>query len=674
MAAKNDCDFNEFVNIISGLNVENIASINFTPKINMFRTLAIECITDDYEAEFYKPRKKLNGENLNIRIIKLYRELDELIANEIANYCRTVFSYNVTMASYKEKKNRLSLNINEDPEFIKALQQAINQIPLTKLWKKTPVNKRPTLIQNARKKLRKEWEERRKEEEVNLILQKEGIRNLLKRKLDMETELKKKIVIHMRDIGNKRDYTERLAGLLLNHYYEMSYPNPRDVGRSGMLTRIKMTITVWFRTLENIITKLKVWNEARSAAQNEAQKQVEIAQNKEKIEQQRQQALINAARFDAELATEEIEAEMAKILAQKKKERRKKYKELRKQLKQLEYKRDTDAAKKIQRAFRYTRRKSTRTSEQQSEEKQPSLQPIDNVDRSIIERIKELYGYLMEKKIFKTYREKRERILTVLIPYHRHLLQFMKEILIPHLEQKNIRVVVTGGFATALLTGNYKTEDVDMKLYLIRETEENNANFKMRDIVKAILHQNLDFLNDNQDELSYEIYEPSRNPLENNGDIPIKITGRINEEKEGKRENPRVTGDYDAVGEITFSASEFNGNLIDVEGIPVLSSDILIDNLLNHASNNFRERIESGERNIYPEKLLGWMKQLQALLRLKNPDAANELSKEINRMKSPSPKQGGNRKKKRKTRKKRRKKKKTRRKRKKNRKKRTRKK
>ena len=97
-----------------------------------------------------------------------------------------------------------------------------------------------------------------------------------------------------------------------------------------------------------------------------------------------------------------------------------------------------------------------------------------------------------------------------------------------------------------------------------------------------------------------------------------------------------------------------------LEGIPVLSSDILIDNLLNHASNNFRERIESGERNIYPEKLLGWMKQLQALLRLKNPDAANELSKEINRMKSPSPKQGGNRKKKRKTRKKRRKKKKTR--------------
>jgi hypothetical protein len=192
LASTNECDFNEFIRILSGLNVESISNINFTPKINIFRTLAINCMNAENEIEFYLPREELNGEDLHLRIIKLYSELSELLTNEIASYCRTNFSYNLTMASYKERKSRLALNINDDPEFIKALQQAINQIPLTKLWKKTPVNKRPTLIQNARKKLRKEWEERRKEEEVNLILQKEGIRNLLKRKLDMETELKKK--------------------------------------------------------------------------------------------------------------------------------------------------------------------------------------------------------------------------------------------------------------------------------------------------------------------------------------------------------------------------------------------------------------------------------------------------------------------------------------------------
>ena len=43
-----------------------------------------------------------------------------------------------------------------------------------------------------------------------------------------------------------------------------------------------------------------------------------------------------------------------------------------------------------------------------------------------------------------------------MIPYHRHLLQFMKERLIPQLEDKKIRVVVTGGFATALLTETIK--------------------------------------------------------------------------------------------------------------------------------------------------------------------------------------------------------------------------
>ena len=657
LAAKNDCNFNEFVRIISGLNVESIASINFTPKISMFRTLAIDCMIKDYEVDFYLPREELNGDDLRFRILKLYHELDELIANELYHYCLTAYSYNLTMASYKDKKARLALNINEDPEYINALKEAINQIPLTKLWKKTPVNERPTIVQAARRKLRKEWEDRRKVEEVNLLKQKEGIRTLLKNKLKMEKQLRKNIILHMKQTGGIKDYSEKRAQSIINHYYEMSYPDRRNIGRAGMLTQIKITIPAWLRTLERLVVHIKEMDER----------------------QKKEKARRNADELIAEETAEELDREMAKISREKDKEEKAKEKEMREELKKLKAARKLlkrRSARKIQRTFRNTRKKSTTTSipsDQPNESKQPSLQPIDDVDRAIIERIKELYGYLMEKKIFKTYREKRERILTVLIPYHRHLLQFMKEILIPQLEQKNIRVVVTGGFATSLLTGKYKTEDVDMKLYLIRETEENNANFKMRDIVKAILRDNIDFLNVKPEELSYRIYEPSRNPLENNGDIPVKITGKINEKnEEGNRENPRVPGDYDAVGELTFSATEYNGNLIDVEGIPVLSPEILIDNLLNRASNNFRERMESRERNIYPEKLLGWMKQLQALLRLKNPDAANELSKEIDRMKSPSPKEGGKRKKKRKTRKKRRKKKKTRRKRKKNQKKRTR--
>jgi len=652
LSAKNDCDFNEFVRIISGLNVESIVNINFTSKISIFRSLAIDCMIKEYEVDFLLPRDELNGDDLRFRILKLYNELDELIANELYHYCLTAYSYNLTMASYKEKKRRLALNINEDPEYIKALQEAMNQIPLTKLWKKTPVNKRPTIVQAARRKLRKEWEDRRKVEEVNLLKQKEGIRTLLKNKLKMEKQLRKNIILHMKQTGGIKDYSEKRAQSIINHYYEMSYPDRRNIGRAGMLTKIKITIPTWLRTLERLVVHIKEMDEL----------------------QEKEKARRNAAALIAEEAAEELDRKREEEREEEIRQKEKKSKNLKAQRKVLK----RNSAKKIQRAFRHTRKNPTppsipsASSNESNESKLPSLQPIDDIDRDIIERIKELYGYLMEKEIFKRYREKRERILTVMIPYHRHLLEFMKKILIPQLKQKNIRVVVTGGFATSLLTGKYKTEDVDMKLYLLEKTEENNANFKMRDIVKAILEENLDFLNVNPEELSYRIYEPSKNPLENNGDNPVKITGKINEEKGGKRENPRVRGDYDAVGELTFSAREYKEQLIDVQGIPVLSPQILIDNLLNHASNNFRERIKSGERNIYPEKLLGWMKQLQALLRLKNPDAANELSKEIDRMKSPSPKQGGKRKKKRKTRKKRRKKKKTRRKRKKNRKKRTR--
>ena len=658
LAAKNDCDFNEFVRIISGLNVESIANINFNPTINLFRSLAIDCLIKDYEEDFYLPREELNGEDLRNRILKLYHELDELIANELYHYCLTAYSYNITMHSYKLRKKHLDdiksskINIEQDTEYFNALQLALNDAQINK-FKTTPLNERPKLITNLTEKLKKEWP---KTQELKLSNQKEGIKRLLTNKFNMEKQLRKNIVLHMKDTGGIRDYSEKRAQSIINHYYEMAYPDRRNESRGRMLTQIKITIPTWLITLKRLVVHIKEMDERQKG--KAAQK--------------------NADELIAQETAEQLDKE------RKKQQEKLREKEIRKKEEHLKHSKTkqkvlkSNSAKKIQRAFRHTRKKPTKTSipsapsNEGKESKQQSLQPIDDVDRAIIERIKELYGYLMEKKIFKTYREKRKRILSVMFPYHDHLLEFMKEILIPQLEQKNIRVVVTGGFATALLTGKYKTEDVDMKLYLIKETQENNANYKMRNMVRAILKKNLDFLNNNQNDLSYKIYEPSRNPLENDGDSPIKITGKINEVKNGKRENPRVRGDFDAVGEITFSATKYNGNLIDKEGIPVLPPKVLIDNLLNRASNNFRERMERRERNIYPEKLLGWMKQLQALLRLKNPDASSELSKEIDRMKSPSPKEGGKRKKKRKTKKKRRKKKKTRRKRKKNRKKRTR--
>ena len=199
----------------------------------------------------------------------------------------------------------------------------------------------------------------------------------------MEAALKKNIVLHMKDTGNKRDYTEKRAGILLKHYYEMSYPDRRNIGRAGMLTKIKFTIAQWLRELEKMVAQIKKWDDYRRA----------------------QHARRNAAELIAEETAEELDRE-------REKEREKEIRQKEKQLKNLKAQRKLlkrNSAKKIQRAFRHTRKKSTPTripSAPSNESKQSSLQELDNVDIAIIERIKELYGYLMEKKIFKTYREK----------------------------------------------------------------------------------------------------------------------------------------------------------------------------------------------------------------------------------------------------------------------------
>ena len=56
--AKNDCNINEVVDILSGLNIESIANINFTSKIRMFRSHIKDCMNADNEIDFYIPRKE----------------------------------------------------------------------------------------------------------------------------------------------------------------------------------------------------------------------------------------------------------------------------------------------------------------------------------------------------------------------------------------------------------------------------------------------------------------------------------------------------------------------------------------------------------------------------------------------------------------------------------------
>ena len=65
----------------------------------------------------------------------------------------------------------------------------------------------------------------------------------------------------MKQTGGIKDYSEKRAQSIINHYYEMSYPDRRNIGRAEMLTKIKITIPTWLRTLERLLVHIKEMDE-----------------------------------------------------------------------------------------------------------------------------------------------------------------------------------------------------------------------------------------------------------------------------------------------------------------------------------------------------------------------------------------------------------------------------
>ena len=231
----------------------------------------------------------------------------------------------------------------------------------------------------------------------------------------------------------------------------------------------------------------------------------------------------------------------------------------------------------------------------------------------------------MKHKIlsFRTTREIHENS-TILRAHREHLLQFIKNILIPRLNEKSIDVILTGGYATALLTKNYIPEDIDIRLSWLKRTEENDTCPKMRTIVTQIIKEYLQQVGKNKyilngrNDLYYYLQLPNNSQQFRDCTYPLKV---------------RMTMTGYTLCDITFATGVYTKELLNIDGMNVFPENVLISKLLR-VSENFEKRVYI-ERNITPEKLLGWMKQLQSLLRLKNPTAALELSKSLERFKLP---------------------------------------
>ena len=187
-------------------------------------------------------------------------------------------------------------------------------------------------------------------------------------------------------------------------------------------------------------------------------------------------------------------------------------------------------------------------------------------------------------------------------PYQKKMIKYMITKLIPKLESLDIGLVVTGGFATHLLSnGRYDTEDIDVKVYNINEMRDIPT---MRRIVKREIGKS-SILKGREPE--FKIFDPieiefSRDApkavgMVNNGNIPLKITARINI---GEYRNERNPTEYDAISEITYNNKTLYRDVEKqyVGGIPIQDEVSLIDNLLNHATINFKQRMAEGERNI----------------------------------------------------------------------------
>ena len=148
-----------------------------------------------------------------------------------------------------------------------------------------------------------------------------------------------------------------------------------------------------------------------------------------------------------------------------------------------------------------------------------------------MKRVEDLYQYLMKHKIFNSFRTTREihENSTILRAHREHLLQFIKNILIPRLNEKSIDVILTGGYATALLTKNYIPEDIDIRLSWLKGTEENDTCPKMRRIVTQIIKEYLQQVGKNKyilngrNDLYYYLQLPNNSQQFRDCTYPLKV-------------------------------------------------------------------------------------------------------------------------------------------------------
>ena len=153
-----------------------------------------------------------------------------------------------------------------------------------------------------------------------------------------------------------------------------------------------------------------------------------------------------------------------------------------------------------------------------------------------------------------------------------------------------LKVIITGGYAVKLLTGDYNTDDIDVKMignYTIKQ--------QRKSIVGELVRQ---FQDKNAPYTLMSKIQPLTEEQQNTGEVPEKILKKI--------------GGIPLV-DITFIKKTYiPGTYVSHEkGFLIMPVNALINNLLD-ITRNVAERIakkdETGE-SIFPEKIASWYLQ-----------------------------------------------------------------
>ena len=572
-------------------------------------------------------------------------EISKIQATHIGNMRSLRHAENIVKTKFSEENMKLQ-EVN-----------AQTIATLTDDWKYGNLESRNDLLRRTKIKVKEEQHSQLKKLEEEITKTKillTGSHKKYTDELKIQQEVKKgvsnEIFKHMKE-ANVPSYTEKDAENLFDEYVNVYENREREPNEE---------ILQWTETLQALINLC----ESLEIRENE-DIMFMMAQEREEVSTDAQNQLLEE--YAKKEKEKQKKREKKKRQKQNKRTRKKKEAELAAKKAELEALRLRAEELKIQEKEEAALAAVASKPKDEGMSKEEEV-PLSSLDEQLISRITELYEYLQTQDIFRSERIKREARMELAKPYQEKMLEYIRSELIPKLETQGIGLVVTGGFATHLLSnGHYDTEDIDIKVYNINEMRDIPT---MRQIVKRVIGPSLksdEFKIFDPIEIEWGRDAPKAAEMVNNGNIPLKITARINI---GEYRNDRNPTDYDAISEITYNDTMLYKDVKKqyVEDIPIQDQVSLIDNLLNHATINFKQRMAEGERNIYPEKILGWFKQLQELLRQTTKSNAVEvMNKTLSRVKQASPKQGG----KRKTRKRRKKKRKTK-KRSKNRKKRTR--